>query len=273
MQKDISRRDVIKFSAIGLAGLATPALLSNAAQAKAYKGISFGGNTLDIYKPTNATNAPIMIFVHGGAWKAGSKGSVGSKASHFTSRGYIFVSVGYTLYPRANAERQALQVAQAVNWVAHNAAAIGGNAQRIALMGHSAGCHLASLASLSGATNSVRALICNDTGAYDLPFLANLNGGRLPILFSALNRKENWRKWSPISYVRNKHQPPALVLWSGGTKRPKIGNNFANALEGAGNRVTRFDGRQYNHLSINSSIGKKGKSVTNAVDRFLANAL
>lgn len=273
MQKEFSRRNAIKLSAISLAGLAMPALLTNAAQAKTYKGISYGNNTLDIYKPSNAQNAPIIIFVHGGAWKAGSKGSVGSKASHFTSRGFVFISVGYTLYPRANAERQALQVAQAVNWVAHNAATLGGDATRIALMGHSAGCHLASLASLSGATNAVRSLVCNDTGAYDLPFLAKLSGGRLPLLFSALNRKENWRAWSPISYVHNKQQPPALVLWSGGTKRPKISANFANALERAGNSVTRFNGSDYNHLSINSAMGKNGRSVTRAVDRHLANTL
>lgn len=273
MQKDFNRRDAIKLSTLSLAGLAAPALLTNVAQAKTFKGISYGNNKLDIYKPNIAQSAPIMIFVHGGAWKAGSKGSVGSKASHFTSRGFVFISVGYTLYPRANAERQALQVAQAVNWVAYNASALGGDANRIALLGHSAGCHLASLASLSGATNAVRSLICNDTGAYDLPYLAKLSGGRLPVLFSALNRKENWRAWSPISYVRNKQQPPALVLWSGGTKRPKISANFANALEGAGNSVTRFDGSDYNHLSINSAMGKHGRSVTRAVDRHLANTL
>lgn len=273
MQKTISRRDAIKLSTIGIAGLSSPALLTNAAQAKTFKNISYGNNKLDIYQPSNAQNAPIMIFVHGGAWKAGSKGSVGAKASHFTSRGYVFISVGYTLYPRANAEQQALQVAQAVNWVAHNAQALGGNANRIALMGHSAGSHLASLASLSGATNAVRSLVCNDTGAYDLPFLANISGGRLPILFSALNRKENWRTWSPISYVHNKQQPPALVLWSGGTKRPKISDNFANTLQSAGNLVTRFNGSDYNHLSINSAMGKHGRSVTRAVDRHLANTL
>ncbi|MFK7902942.1 MAG: alpha/beta hydrolase [Nitratireductor sp.] len=274
--KNLTRRDALKFTtkatSMGLVGISAPALLTNAAEAKTYKNISYGGNRLDIYQPTNISSphgAPIMIFVHGGAWKAGSKRSVGAKAKHFTSKGYVFISVGYTLYPRANAERQALEVAQAVNWVQLNARQLKGDANRIALMGHSAGCHLSSLASLSGATTAVKALICNDTGAYDLPYLANLNGGSLPFIFSALNKRRNWRTWSPINYVKNKTQPPSLVIWSGGTMRPKIGNNFANALEASQNPVTRFDGSSYNHLSINSAIGKSGRSVTRAVDRFL----
>ena len=46
---------------------------------------------------------------------------------------------------------------------------------------------------------------------------------------------------------------------------------FANAMIAAGNPVTQFAGDSYNHLSINSSIGRGGNSVTRAVDRFLQN--
>lgn len=267
-EKNISRRTALKYAGSTFIGLAAPALISSNAQARTLKGISYGENKLDIYQPGNALNAPIIAFVHGGAWKAGRRSSVGAKAKYFTRKGFVFASIGYTLYPSANAERQALQVAQGVNWIAKNAANFGGNPNRIALMGHSAGCHLASLASLSGATKAPRALICNDTGAYDLNYLAQLNNGRLPSLFSALNKPNKWTKWSPISYVANRSQPPSLVIWSGGRNRDKIGQNFANALQRAGNSVTRFDGGRYNHLSINSSIGKQS-TVTSAVDAFL----
>jgi len=262
------RRFVTSIAATGVA-FSLPLQFTENAIAATTKNISYGPNRLDISTPANPSNAPVVAFVHGGAWKAGNKGRVGSKAKYYTGKGYIFVSIGYTLYPRANAESQAMQIATAVNWVRKNIGKYGGDGSRVALMGHSAGCHLASMATLSGACTP-KLLICNDTGAYDITYLAQLNDGRVPSLYSALDTKAKWVRWSPISYVNNRQQPPALVMWSGGRNRDKISKRFANAMSAAGNSVTRFDGRRYNHLSINSAIGRSsGNSVTNAVDRFL----
>jgi len=264
----LSRRSAIKSITFGFGAIALTGLTMSAARAATKKGISYGQNRLDIYTPDNPVNAPVIMYVHGGAWKAGSRGKVGSKAGYYTKKGYIFISVGYTLYPRANAEQQAVQVAQAVNWVRMNAKAYGGDGSRIALMGHSAGCHLAAMATLSGACTP-KLLICNDTGGYDVAFLAKINNGKVPRLYSALDTKSKWARWSPISYVANRRQPPTLVIWSGGTNRDKISIHFADALERAGNSVTRFAGLSYSHYSINSSIGKPGSSVTIAIDKFL----
>ena len=268
MANHINRRQSLELAAGAAAGLAIPALWSRPAVAKTFKDISYGKNKLDIYQPANAGNTPIVMFVHGGAWRLGSKSSVGSKSRHYPSKGFLFASVGYTLYPGANAEQQAVQIAAAVNWMQANAPTYGGDPNRIALMGHSAGCHLSSLATLSGAATP-KLLICNDTGAYDLEYLAKINNGRVPALYSALNKKSKWRHWSPISYVANRRQPPALVLWSGGRNRDRISANFISAMRNVGNPVTGFDGRAYTHASINSSIGRGNNSVTSAIDRFL----
>lgn len=264
----ISKRAFLIGTATLLSGAGLPTLAPTIARAETIKNVSYGSGKLDIYQPENSGNSPILMYVHGGAWRAGSKGRVGSKARYYTRRGYVFVSVGYTLYPRANAEQQAVQIANAVNWVKANASRFGGNPSRIALMGHSAGCHLASLATLSGAATP-KLLICNDTGAYDIPYLAEINGGRLPSLYSALNDRSNWTRWSPISYVRNRRQPAAMVIWSGGRNRDRISKRFASALENAGNSVTRYDGSRYTHLSVNSAIGRSSAAVTVAIDNFL----
>lgn len=269
---EFSRRSLLKTASRGFAGglafVSLTGTLARSALAASQKNIDYGPNKLDIYQPANPGGAPIVMFVHGGAWRLGNRRSVGSKARYYTKRGYLFVSVGYTLYPRANAEQQAMQIARAVNWMKANADRYGGDGNRIALMGHSAGCHLSAMATLSGAATP-KLLICNDTGAYDIAYLASLNNGKVPALYSALDRKAKWGRWSPISYVANRRQPPTLVLWSGGRNRDKISKRFANALEAAGNPVTRFDGRRYNHLSINSAVGRGGNSVTGAIDRFL----
>ena len=275
MTMKFTRRELMKRSLAGTlsAGLILPALQAQAASKKVF---TYGSNQLDWYPArSNSANAPILIFVHGGAWALGNRGQVGAKARHFTKAGYNFASVSYTLFPAANAQTQTLQIGEAVNWIHANAAKLGGDPERIALMGHSAGCHLSSLATLTGAAQPVKALVCNDTRAYDLPFLAKVSGGSLPALYApAFKRKNLWDAWSPISYTGLKQQPPTLVAWSGGYRRDKVSKRFADALERDGTEVHRYDGkRRYNHVSINSRMGSERGKLTSAVDTFLADVL
>lgn len=252
-----------------LAGAAATALIGISATttaAETSRNVSYGANRLDIYSP-GTTNAPVIIYVHGGAWRAGSKGSVGSMPSHYNKKGYVFVSVGYSL--SGNADRQSSEVAQAINWVRANIAKYGGNPGRIGVMGHSAGCHLACLAVLSGRAGGVRALGAVDTGAYDIAYLAEINGGRLPVLYAALNNRAQWRNWSPISYAGGGGGLPVLVAWSGGRNRDRISKRFADRLAASGHPVTRYAGTQYSHIGIRNAMGRPG-GITSALDNFFA---
>jgi acetyl esterase/lipase len=250
------------FLAVGQ-DLGVPAL------AAAQRNVSYGAGPLDIYAP-GTPGAPVLVYVHGGAWRAGSKNSVGSMPAYFNSRGYVFVSVGYTKHPRADVDRQAREIGQAIGWVRANIANFGGDPARIALMGHSAGSHLASLATLSGLAPGVRALIANDTAAYDVAYLADINGDRLPILYAApFANRARWTNWSPISYAGGGGRPPVLVAWSGGRDRDRISQRFAERLQAAGHAVTRFDGRRYNHISIGRAVGRNGDLLTGAITQFL----
>lgn len=244
--------------------------------ARSRQTFDYGANKLDWYPAQNApANAPVIVYVHGGAWALGNRGQVFGKPEHFTANGYHFASVTYTLLPAANAQTQALQIGAALNWIHANAAKLGADPQRIGLMGHSAGCHLSSLATLTGAALPVRALVCNDTRAYDLPFLAKMSGGGLPALYApAFSNRNMWDAWSPISYTGLKEQPPVLVAWSGGSGRDKVSKRFADALEFDGVNVTRYDGkRRYNHFSIDRKMGRERGGLTEAVDRFFAEKL
>ncbi len=263
----INRRKFIKTASAQLLINSSLAVLFKQAHAAPINGVSYGANRLDIYPASSGvTNAPVVIYVHGGAWRRGSRRRVGAKAKYFTRTGRLFVSVDYTLFPKADIRTQARQIGQAVGWVRANAATYGGNPGRIALMGHSAGCHLAALATLSGSASGVRALICIDTAAYDIPYLAKLNGGRLPSLYRVLNFKNKWVSWSPITYANR--GPPTLIAWSRGKNREKISRHFASKL-GRGTSVTLFDGSGYGHGSINSSIGAESGGITAAIERFL----
>lgn len=275
LQMKLTRRQFNIAGAAALAGAAQPFGMASAF-ADGRRVHDYGPNRLDWYPANNgASNAPVLIYVHGGAWRLGNKTQVGSKAAYFTGQGFHVASVGYTLYPFANVETQALQVGHAVNWVHANAAKLDADRNRIALMGHSAGCHLSALATLGGATEHVRALVCNDTRAYDIPALARLNGGSLPWLYASPFRKRKmWDAWSPVSYAGLKEQPPTLVAWSGGTDRDRLSISFADALEYDGTSVTRFDGRgKYNHVSIDRRMGAERGGLTEAANRFLQEKL
>ena len=271
--KDMFTRRQFLLTASTTGVCATLGLPIDPTSAATTKGISYGAKKLDIYSPTGKTGRPIMIFVHGGAWALGNRGQVGRKPKFFTRAGIVFASVSYSLYPAANAMTQAKQVAQAVAFIHKNAERFGGDPDRIILMGHSAGCHLASLATLSGLVPNIRGLICNDTGAYDLHYLAKVNGGSLPVIYAAPFRKRKfWTEWSPITYSANNAGLPLMVPWSGGRNRDRITANYIGRLRSHNADVTPFDGTSYSHLSINKAVGKRGDRLTNAILEFVTYA-
>ena len=92
----------------------------------------------------------------------------------------------------------------------------------------------------SGLAPHVKALVAVDTGAYDIPYLVKISGGRLPILYAALNTPSKWRNWSPISYAGGASGMPVLVAWSGARFRVDVSTHFADALAAHGHPVTRF---------------------------------
>jgi len=128
--------------------------------------------SVDIYYNSNvAVTKPTVIYIHGGAWALGDKGSVDSKATFFTNLGYVFVSVNYRLSPAANMiisnynffvgddgtiatastrvkhPTHVNDAANAVTWVYNNISSYGGDPNKLILIGHSAGAHLVSLLS------------------------------------------------------------------------------------------------------------------------------
>ncbi len=106
-----------------------------------------GGNeTLDIFPLlAAAAPAPVLVFIHGGYWRTLDKADHSFIAPSFTADGAMVVVPNYALCPAVSIEYIVMQVARAVAWVWQHAAEYGGDPSRIALVGHSAGGHLASM--------------------------------------------------------------------------------------------------------------------------------
>ena len=104
-------------------------------------------DTLDIFPAAGAggSSAPVLVFIHGGYWRALDKSDHSFIAPAFNAAGATVVVPNYALCPAVGIEHITLQVARAVAWVWRHAATFGGDPSRIALAGHSAGGHLTAM--------------------------------------------------------------------------------------------------------------------------------
>jgi arylformamidase len=99
---------------------------------------------LDLF-PARSPGSPVLVFIHGGYWRALDKADHSFVAPAFVEAGAAVVVPNYALCPAVTIEQIALQTAQALAWVWRNAAEFGGDPSRIAVVGHSAGGHLAAM--------------------------------------------------------------------------------------------------------------------------------
>ncbi|UXH76486.1 alpha/beta hydrolase [Roseateles amylovorans] len=101
--------------------------------------------TLDIFLTNTAEPAPVLVFLHGGYWRALDKSDHSFLAPVFTDEGAIVVVPNYSLCPSVTMDRIPLQMTQALAWVWRHIADFGGDPNRIIVVGHSAGGQLACL--------------------------------------------------------------------------------------------------------------------------------
>jgi acetyl esterase/lipase len=104
----------------------------------------------DHYRPLQVTGAaPAVVFVHGGGWMRGDPSQAAGNALHFAKAGIATVSISYRLAPASRFPAPLDDVRHGLRWVRAHAKELDIDAERIALLGVSAGAHLAVLAHLA----------------------------------------------------------------------------------------------------------------------------
>ena len=183
----------------------------------------------DHYRPRRATGpAPAVVFVHGGAWVHGDPSQAAGNALHFARRGIATISISYRLAPRHRFPAALDDVRRGLRHVRAHAAELGVDPDRIALMGLSAGAHLAMLAhvaaglpalapelpaELSDVAETIRAIVLH-YGPYDLARRRPFPDGFDPIaeLLGERLGDEAWvRLASPVHHAERASAPVLLV--------------------------------------------------------------
>ena len=117
-----------------------------------YWGDGIARHRLDVYRSRLAPpdKAPVMVYIHGGAWLIGDKRQQGKPMMYeLVARGWVCVAINYRLSPRATWPEHIVDAKRAVAWVKKHIAEYGGDPSFVAVSGGSAGGHLCALLALS----------------------------------------------------------------------------------------------------------------------------
>lgn len=256
------------------------ALLKLPPGVKVLRDVAYGPDALqamDIYLPPHADHAPMIMMVHGGAWRLGDKASravVENKVARWVPKGVIFISVNYRMLPTLYALKQADDVARAMAFAQAHARAWGGEPVQLILMGHSAGAHLVAL------------LAASPQAAYKFgakPWLGTvaLDSAALDVV-SIMERPHprfydkafgsdaaHWRQASPFHVLTPGASPLLAVCSTLRLDHPCVqAKAYAAKAAAMGVRVSLLE-RAATHKEINDNLGLPG-NYSDAVDAFLA---
>ena len=213
---------------------------------------------LDIYI-TKQPNAPINIFLHGGAWRSGNAKGAAYMSETFVDAGAHFISVDFNNAPEVdgNVMIMAEQVRRAIAWVHKNAASFGGDPDRLYISGTSSGGHLAAVALTTDwqkdfglPADTLKGGLCC-SGMYDL-YPVSLSARAGYVKFTP----EMIEKLSPQRHL-DKLVAPVIVA-HGALETPEFqrqNREFAAAVKKAGKPVTFLIGQGYTHFEMFETLG------------------
>jgi len=238
---------------------------------------------LDVSAPEGDGPFPVLVWIHGGGWEMFSKEANEGLARYVTNRGYVVFNVNYRMYPEVEMKTIIEDAMGSVVWVKENAWLYNGDAERIAVSGHSAGGHLAAMVGVACgdpfftptyqsdevADCSVKAAI-PVSGVYDFVRRGEENPERWGQVFGVEidDDRELYEKCSPISYVRA-GLPPQLVVYAEEEGLRPANEDWIEMLEQAGVPVASHMELGEDHLWPTWHFKKSAKNSYDKMIEFL----
>ncbi len=210
---------------------------------------------LDVWAPKEESNAkrPVMVFFYGGGWANGERAHYEFAGKAFAARGFITVVPDYRKVPKVRFPAFNQDGAAAIKWVRDNVAKYGGDPEKVAVSGHSAGAYIAVMLALDphylsdiGVDPKIIKAGVGLSGPYDfIPFDSK----------RSINAMSKWPRpleTQPVTYVREDAPPLMLVTGTEDeTVKPRNAIILSQRLNTAGAKVAF---RAHENLSHNDIV-------------------
>lgn len=246
----------------------------------------FERQVLDVYAPASGQGRAVVVWIHGGGWRAGDKSQLQRKPQAFVDEGHVFVAPNRRFIPGATMQDVAADVAKSIRWTHDHAKKYGGDPNLIFVMGHSSGAHVAALVctdlryleaeGLSPAI--IKGCVPLDSGLYDVPAQVAASASepaRTATYQQLFSDVDSQRELSPITYVGpKKNLPPFLIFYIDHVFTKSQSQRFAEQLREAKVPVELYyaeDGKT--HATLNSEIGARDDKPTQAIFKFMRQSL
>jgi arylformamidase len=227
---------------------------------------------LDVFR-TRSPNAPVVVYIHGGAWRGGLAKDYAFPVENFVHAGAHFVVPDFINVIEAGGDLMPMieQVRRAIAWTAMNAASFSGDPGRIYIAGHSSGAHLGGCALLTDwqtdfglAPDLIKgATLCS--GMYDLkPVRLSKRGDYVKFtdeIEAALSTQRHLdRLTTPLTVLHGTLETPEFQRQT---------RDFAAAVKAAGKPIELVIGDGYNHFEMNETLANPfGPFGRAALDRM-----
>lgn len=238
---------------------------------------------LNIYRPLLTGKYPALILLYGGAWREGTPNSYEAFSTYMAAQGYSVIAIDYRHAPQYKYPAQLEDVQTALQYIQEHADNLEVNTERMAMMGRSAGGHLATLIAYQQDVIPLRAVVSYygptdlTEGYYDPPFpnpidthtvLRNFLGGTPDEL------SEVYKTASPNSYVRPT-LPPSLLIYGGRDHivQAKFGRQLYSQLRATGNRAVWLEIPWAEHAFDAVFPGVSNQLALYYTERFIASML
>jgi acetyl esterase/lipase len=239
---------------------------------------------LDVWRAEADAPAPLVMFVHGGGWRYGSKNTAASRwlPTHLPQRGYAYATIDYRLVPAATVEQQAEDVAHALRVLLDRATSLGIDRTKVVLMGHSAGAHLVALVgtderylrSAGLGFADVAGVVAVDGAAYEVPSQIRDAGKRARRMYTDAfgSNPVRQRALSPTDNAAAPNVRAFLLLHVQRLDGVRQARALGQALQAAGTAVEygSFPGDGLRgHMRINRELGNPDYAATPVLDTWL----
>lgn len=276
----MARLTIMLLSALVLAGCQAQKVLNVLTPTKGYEvanNLVYDDRTglrLDVYEPHDVKGAPVVVFLYGGRWQNGGKDLYRWVGQALASRGYVAVLPNLRNFPETQFPGFVEDAAAAVAWSSRKIHHYGGDPQRLFVMGHSSGAHIAALLALDE-----RYLADQNVKADQLRGMIGLAGPYDFLPISAADLRQIFApaadpsQTQPVSFAR-RGAPPLLLMHGEAdeTVSPKNTANLRDAMVRAGGAVDTVFYDKMDHARLLGALAaplRRLGDVLPTIDNFI----